>query len=459
MQLGNPRWTVCRRFAISCLILALTLPVAARTRPHYGGTLRVEIEGESWQKPNGLARHLVFDGLTALDSGGMVRPALATEWASADADHRWQFHLRPGVHFHDGTPLTSANAAAALNVACPSNCPWTAVHAVGAWLVFTGDAPMPNLPALLAGDEFRLALTITADGKTPAGNIGTGPFQVTASANGVLTLSANENCWQGRPFVDAIEIRGHRAIRDQWLDLSVGHADVAEVPAEMVRQAQQERLTVVASPSAELLALEESETGALANPMLRAAIAAAVDRSALSNVIFQKQSEVTASLLPQGLTGYAFLFPTERDLNKAHQLRGGLTIPPLLLSVDGDSAMQLAAQRIALNLREAGFNVQISTLGNTQRPDLTLRVLPLVAGSPSAVLEGLLRKAGQASPAVADASPASTYSAERQVLDLHTVVPLLDLPRSYAVGARLRDLRLSPDGSPDLADASLEDAP
>ena len=91
----------------------------------------------------------------------------------------------------------------------------------------------------------------------------------------------------------------------------------------------------------------------------------AVDRSALFNVIFQKQGEVTASLLPQAVTGYSFLFPTDRDLNKAHELRGGATPPPLKLSVEGNGTMQLAAQRIALNLREAGFNVQIGRVERT----------------------------------------------------------------------------------------------
>jgi peptide/nickel transport system substrate-binding protein len=453
------RWIVLRRFAISCVLVLAALPVAARTRPHYGGTLHVEIEGDPWQKPNGIARRLVFDRLTALDSDETVRPALAMEWESADADHRWQFRLRPGVHFHDGTPVTSVNVVASLNVACPANCPWSAVHALGAWLVFTSDAPMPNLPTLLAGNAYSITLTITADGKTSSGVIGTGPFQVASFTNGVLALSANESCWQGRPFADAVEIRVHRAIHDQWLDMSVGRADVVEVPAEMMRQAQQQRLTVVASRSASLLALEETETSALANPALRAAIAAAVDRSALSNVIFQKQGEVTASLLPQALTGYAFLFVPDRDLNKTHELRGGLNIPPLVLGVDGSGAMELAAQRIALNLREAGFTVQIGGGSMARHADLMLRMLPFEGGAPPAALEELLRSAGETMPAIVDVSPTSLYKAEREVLDRHTLVPLLDVPRAYAAGARIRDLRLGADGTPDLADASLEDAP
>jgi hypothetical protein len=39
------------------------------------------------------------------------------------------------------------------------------------------------------------------------------------------------------------------------------------------------------------------------------------------------------------------------------------------------------------------------------------------------------------------------------------IIPLLYLPRAYAVGGRVRDLWLSADGAPQLANTSLEDAP
>jgi peptide/nickel transport system substrate-binding protein len=448
---------VLRRFAISCLAALLTLPVAARTRPHYGGTLHVEIEGDPWKRPDGMARRLVLDGLTVLDGSGSVRPALATDWESDSGDHHWQFRLRPGVHFHDSTPLTSVNVVASLNAACPADCPWTAVRAVGSSVVFLGDAAMPNLPALLAGDEFLIALTVTSDGKTPNGNIGTGPFQLTGFSNGVLSLAAYGNCWQGRPFADAIELHVHRAVRDQWLDLGVGRADVVEVPAEMMRQAQQQRLSVVTSRPVSLLALQVSDAGALANPVLRTAIALAIDRGALYNVIFQKQGEITASLLPQSLTGYGFLFPADRDLNKAHELRGGLTTPPLTLSGDGSGAVQLAAQRIALDLRESGFNVQMAK-ANEPHSDLVLRKLPLAGADPAATLEELLRSAGQPPVSIVP-DPSALLKAERDLIDRHTLVPLLNLPRAYATGARMRDFHLRADGEPDLAAASLEDAP
>ena len=147
-----------RRFAISFLIAGLALPGVARTRPHYGGTLHVEIEGDAWQRPDGLARRLVYDGLTSFGINGTVQPALAIAWESDNNDHRWQFRLRPGVHFQDGSAVTSLNVVASLTAACSGQCPWTAVRAVGTSVIFTDDSPMPNLPALLAGDQYLIAL-------------------------------------------------------------------------------------------------------------------------------------------------------------------------------------------------------------------------------------------------------------------------------------------------------------
>jgi peptide/nickel transport system substrate-binding protein len=448
---------VLRRCAISLFLVLVGICAWGRTRPHYGGTLRVEIAGDPWQGADGLARRLVFNGLTALDANGAVQPALAASWQSDDNDHRWEFRLRPDAHFHDGSLLNAAVVEMSLNLSCAANCPWTSVHAVGSSsLVFTSDAPLPNLPALLAGDAFLITLTRNADGQPTAQPTGTGPFQVASTAGNTVTLAANENCWQGRPFADQIVITSHRAIHDQWLDLGVGRVDVAEVPAELLRQAQQQRLTVITSPPVMLLALQLSDSGALANPMLRAAIAHAVDRGALYNVIFQKQGEVTASLLPESLTGYSFLFIADRDLSKANELRGGLNPPALTLKADGDGAMQLTAQRLALNLREAGFNVQPAS--NTQHADLVLTELPTAGSDPAGALATLLESAGQ-SPSFAGRNPEALYRAEHDFLDLHTIVPLLDLPRAWTIGNRVHNFGLRADGKPDLASASVEDAP
>lgn len=445
-----------RRLAISAVLIVFALSATARTRPHYGSTLRVDTQGDPWQRPDGTARRLVLDGLTRIDTAGTVRPALAIAWNSENANHRWQFKLRPSVHFHDGSPLTSIAVASSLMAACGNACPWTNVRATGASVIFTSDDPMPNLPALLSIDDFLIAQTTGASVGTTTLPIGTGPFQATGFVNGVLTLTANDSSWQGRPFVDAIEIRGHRSVGDQWADLAAGRADVVDVPAENIRQAQQQKFTLLISQPVDLLALQVADASALANQNLRAAIAFAIDRTALANVIFQKQGQASAALLPQSLSGYAFLFPSDRDLNKAHEARGGITPPLLTMQVEGSGAIQLAAQRIVLNLREAGFNVQIVP-GGPRHADLILRRFRLEGGEAGAVLENVLRLAGQRT-IPSGTTPEALYRSEREFLDRKTLIPLLHLPRATAISAGVRDAHLLANGVLDLADISLETA-
>ena len=120
--------------------------------------------------------------------------------------------------------------------------------------------------------------------------------------------------------------------------------------------------------------------------------------------------------------------------------------------------MQLAAQRIALNLRDAGFSVQVVSAGAPQHIDLTLRRLTLESSQPQCALESILRAASLPVP-VTEQTPAGLYKVERAIVDTHLLIPLLYLPRAYAVGGRVRDLRLGPDGAPQLAGVALEDAP
>lgn len=440
-----------RRFATSGVLFCCVLVAQARTRPQYGGTLRIDVQGDPWQEPEGIARRLSMDGLTQLDGTGVVQPALAVRWESQNADHRWQFWIRSNVQFHDGSPLTADAVAASLTQSCKNECPWVSVRAASASVVFTSDSPEPDLPAQLARSKFLISH------HNDQGTVeGTGAFRVSGFPNGVMVFAANDDYWSGRPFVSTVEIRPKRSIRDQWMDLSIGRADVVEVPPEMLRQAQQQHLSVLESSPVNLLSLQISNTGALANPHLRQAIALAVDRSAIYSVIFQKQGAVTASILPDYLSGYAFLFSPERDLNRAEELRGGTTPPLLIIATkDGDPEMQLATERIALDLHEAGFRAQIASGG--QKPDILLQQVHLENFDLRAALNEMLEACGE-NVTVTSTDAATLYRAERDFLSTASIAPLLWLPRSYAVGERVRDLRLSIDGTPLLADASLEDA-
>jgi peptide/nickel transport system substrate-binding protein len=449
---------VYRWFATSSLIAGLLLAsvcASARTRPHYGGTLRVEMQGDPWQGRDSIGRRMVFDSLTQVDSSGAVLPALALRWQSQNADHRWQFWMRPGVRFHDGSLLTPDSVVQSLTHSC-AQCPWTAVRSLGDSVVFTMASSDPVLPAELARSLYAISR------QDAAGNlVGTGAFRFVSQSSGLLSLAAVDDAWQGRPFVDAVEINGARSVRNQWLDLSSGRADVVEVPVEILHQAQQEHLAVVESRACDLLVLSVARTGVLQEDAQREAIALAVDRAALYNVIFQKQGEMTASLLPNSLTGYSFLFPKERDLARAQTLRGGANSAPLTLTVDGaDPLVQLAAERIALNLREAGFRVQVLPHGSSAAADLNLRMIHLESADAQAALRQMLGAFNQANqiPGEESNNPAALYREEASFLQTHQAVPLLYLPRAYGVGPRVHGVQLSADGIPMLNDVSVEDA-
>lgn len=432
-----------RSIAVS-LLLCVAGRASASNRPQYGGTLRVETQAG----PDALVHDLVFDRLTRISAKGDIAPSLAVRWTQDNNAQRWQFWLRPGVHFHDGTDLTADDVARSLNDACPSLCPWRSVRALGSSVVITLDSPAPTLPAELA----RAAYIVTH--KDTNGELdGTGPFRITVQTRDHAALAAVNDAWAGRPFLDSIEIDGRRDPRVQLLDLSVGRADIVDLQPESVRQAEQAHLAVAQSAPVDLIALQ-IHTPALSTSVQRAAISLALDRAAIWTVIYQKQGEATASLLPNALSGYSFLFSTQRNLARATELAAAVRAPLALTAESSDPAIQLAAGRIALNLRDAGINIQVKP-PNSPNADITLRHIHLEAADARAALHQALRQFGTDSDDD-DGSPASLYRVEKSFLDDHTVIPLVWLPRAYAISARVRDLALSADGTPLLADVSLK---
>ncbi|MEE8441240.1 MAG: ABC transporter substrate-binding protein, partial [Spirochaetia bacterium] len=50
-----------------------------------------------------------YDTLVEPDRNGVLVPALAESWTVSRDNLVWRFSLRPGVMFHNGDPLTSAD--------------------------------------------------------------------------------------------------------------------------------------------------------------------------------------------------------------------------------------------------------------------------------------------------------------------------------------------------------------
>lgn len=307
----------------------------------------------------------------------------------------------------------------------------------------------------------------------------TGPFHISEWEPGkFLSLIANKDYRDGRPFVDSIEIQMGRAAHDRLVDIELNKIDFAEIPPEQARRAAERSIRVSTSQPDELLALVFVTSGpAIDDERVREAIARLVDRASIVNFILQKEGEPTGSLLPQWSSGTAFLFPVAADASRAKELL--VQIPPsqkIVLGYDsGDSLEQNVAERIVVNAREAGISLAIQPIQQTPgvpgvsagahgAANIDARLFRWSMPSPHPLdalerLQATLISLGIADPGPlpGKASAKEIFDRERLLLDGYRVVPLVWLPHVYALSSRIRDWQApQPGQSWPLADVWLE---
>lgn len=207
--------TMLRRAAF----LALAL-VAAGAAPALSQTLRIGMQSPpSTLDPHWLlnlsntgALRNVYDTLVARDEAMALKPGLAESWRIVD-DSTWEFRLRPGVQFHDGSKLTSADVAASIqrvpNVPGNPN-PYT-IYLAGVAGVDVIDeltfrirtnGPAPMLPTNLT-QIFIVPASVAGLGNPEFNSrraaIGTGPFRVESwSQSEPFVVRRNDAYWGGR---------------------------------------------------------------------------------------------------------------------------------------------------------------------------------------------------------------------------------------------------------------------
>ena len=449
-------------FAAASLLAAIC-PAGAGTRPRYGGTLRVELSAAPASLDPSQASAfitsaqqalipLMFDCLVTLDQQGKAQPALAVSWEHDPDYRRWLFRLRPGVMLHNGAALRPHFVVMSLAASNPG---WR-VRLQNENVVIESEHPLPDLPAELACA--RNAVVV----HTESGAIvGTGPFRVSAwDAGKRLVLTANEDYWGGRPFLDSIEITFGRPQRDQALDLQLGRADVVEVAPDQVKRAQQEGQRVATSAPSELIALEFSDKASVKEPALHEAISLSIDRAAIQSTLLQKQGEPASGLLPQWVSGYSFLFPVSTNLERARQLRRDLgSASSLTLAYDwGDPLTHAIADRVSINAKDAGIAIQAygeNLSARAGNADLRVVRIPLASGDAAAALAALAGGTGKQSATIAD-SPDTLYSAERSLRGDFQIVPIVYVPEAWALGAQVRNWATPREGGWRLADVWLE---
>ena len=414
----------------ACIWLALSSLAAsiapAATRPRYGGTLTVQISNSLSAEPDWMTQ-LVRETLVRLNDAGEPEPELAVSWQRDSDGKRWRFSLRPKVLFHDRKPLNAAAVTGPLQEALSKTHAGISVTGSGMTVIVQSDSAIDNLPAELSLS--RNAISHRGEG---GDSIGTGPFRLDKWEPGrKAVLAAFEDHWNGRPFLDSVVINAGPLPRQ----ISASAADIWELPIVSSRRVLPEGVRTWSAAPMELVAVFVSN----AHPLIREALALAIDRTPIVNVLTQRRGEAATGLLPQWLTGYAFLFPNAPDPARARQMLASLRLDSFTLSYPPDDSLARAiAERVALNAHDAGLNIQPA--GNTNG-NLRLIRVRLPSSDAALDLSELLATLGlPASASLSDAE--SRYKTERDVLVDHAVIPLVFLPQVFGISPRVHNWSL-----------------
>jgi hypothetical protein len=154
------------------------------------------------------------------------------------------------------------------------------------------------------------------------------------------------------------------------------------------------------------------------------------------------------------MTGYAFLFSTNADLAQANQVRSQLRqASPWTLSYDAsDPVERVLAERIALNARDAGLQLQLT---NSATADLRLVRIPIASLDRRVALTTLEAAVGVPLSTLSADSAEDFYSAERLLLESRRVIPLLHARVSFGVSGTVRNWSEGPGGGWRLPDVWL----
>lgn len=337
---------------------------------------------------------LLFAGLTRIDADGTPQPNLAERWEVTPDGLTYTFHLRPDLRWHDGAPLTAADAAFTVaTVQAPGfqgaatlAARWASVIVIvpdERTVVFRLPQPSASFPAvaslglvpkhLLSGLGAADLLAAPATRAT----VGSGPFRLVALDETHAVLEPNAAYHLGPPRLARLELRFYAdtaALTRAITGKQVSAALLDETPAPEALRAVAARSDLRSTPLVEgaydLLYLN-NQREPLTDTALRRALAASIDRPAL---IPQESPALPGDgpIVP-GSWAYeagGWSMPAQADalfIAAGWRREGSGTLQrdgkPLRLELlTNDDARRLTlAQAIAAQLRARGIGVTVRT--------------------------------------------------------------------------------------------------
>lgn len=283
---------------------------------------------------NQIAAH-IFDRIVSQDETQRIVPGLAESWGPIDP-LTWEFRLRPGMTWHDGTPVTADDVICSYERApnVPNSPAGYGLYLRGKTAVKIDDltvhvkteSPYP----LMANDLATVSIVsahagcnaTTDDFNAGRATIGTGPFKFRAFVPGErIELVRNDNYWGDAPEFSEVLFRAIPSDPSRVAALLAGDVDMVEVvpTADMEMLARNNRVALNTGVSNRVIYMHMDhwretsphitarDGSAIPNPLrdlrVRRALSMAIDREAIRDFVMEGQSIPAGQLLPEGFFG------------------------------------------------------------------------------------------------------------------------------------------------------------
>ncbi len=341
----------------------------------------------------------LFESLTAIDAQLQPRPALAASWEFRDGGATVVFHLRPGITFSDGSPITADDVIRSwFRIIDPAN-PSPLVSLMGdvkgaltyarggstdkssvGLAVEGGDVvahlsrPATDLPAIVAGPTFAVVppgLAAGAPALQPGSTfVGSGGYVLTAATPAMTTLTANDHYWAGRPAIATVQLVHDIGGRSSVAAFEADDIDLADVsPFDATWLAYDATLGPLLRRtdglSVEYYGFDTSRPP-FNDVRVRQAFARAVDWRRLISLAAAGAATPATGMVPPGIPGRSdtdFLPAHDPDgaraLLAAAGFPGGAGFPTVILLGGGGTDRAFAAEV----KRELGVTVQVELEG------------------------------------------------------------------------------------------------
>lgn len=349
-------------------------------------TIGMQLEPPSLDPTSGAAAAIdevvyanVFEGLVRFAEDGSIKPALATSWEIGENGLVYNFKLREGVTFHDGSDMTAEDVKFSIDrigAEDSTNAQKTLYAAIlqtevvddHRFRILLNQPTGAFLSNLAWGDAVIVSPESIADDESNP--VGTGPFKFSAWNRGdSVEIVKNDDYWGTPARLDKATFKFISDPNAAFAAVMAGDIDAFPgFPApELLEQFQADPrfIVVVGSTEGETILAMNNKSGMLSDVRVRAAIAHAVDRQALiEGALFGYGEPIGTHFAPHhpayvDLTLQSAHNPEfSRELLKAAGA-GNLT---LSLKLPPPSYARRGGEIIAAQLREVGIETEITNL-------------------------------------------------------------------------------------------------